>query len=220
VRRVRRFRRAGAVWAPAALALAACQSLGPGPLVRQQDAGLTRAHLTRVAVAPFTPALGDETASEAGAAAAALVAATLAERLAGAGFAVIAPGDVEAAFLTRGEPAPGTDATAAARLTGELGATAVAVGRVTRFRERVGSAAGATVAASVAFEVSVHEVPGGRRLWTGLFDETQPALSANVLRARQFPGGGTRWLTAQEVARWGAEVTADAIAARPEEPAP
>ena len=204
----------------AALALAACQSLGPGPLVQQQDAGLVRAQLARVAVAPFTPALGDEAASQAGAAAAALVAATLAERLTGAGFEVIAPGDVEAALVARGEPAPRVDAATAARVAGELGATAVVLGRITRFRERVGSAAGATVAASVAFDVSVHEVPSGRRLWTGRFDETQPALSANVLRARQYPGGGTRWLAAQEMAQWAAGVTADAIAARPEEPAP
>jgi hypothetical protein len=209
-------RHAGAASWLAAAALVACQSLGAGPLVRQQDAGLTRANLTRVAVAPFTPASGDE----AGAAAAARVAATLAERLAAAGIAVIAPGDVEAAFAARGEPATRADAATAARVAGELGATAVVLGRVTRFRERVGSAAGATVAASVAFDVSVHEVPGGRRLWDGLFDETQPALSANVLRARQYPGGGTRWLTAQEVAQWGAGLAADAIATRPEEPAP
>jgi hypothetical protein len=208
------------VWPLAALALVACRSLGPGPLVQQDDAGLTREQLRRVAVAPFTPSLGDEAASAAGAEAAALVSATLAERLAAAGFDVIAPGDVEAGFLARGEPAPGTNPSAAARGAAELGATAIVIGRVTRFRARVGSAAGATVSASVAFEVAVHETPGGRRLWTGRFDETQPALSANVLRARQYPGGGTRWLTAEELAQWGAEVTASAIAARPEAPAP
>jgi hypothetical protein len=41
-----------------------------------------------------------------------------------------------------------------------------------------------------------------------------------VLRARQFPGGGTRWLTADELAQWGAQVTAAAIATRRERTEP
>jgi len=203
-----------------ALALAGCAALGPGPLVQQQDEGLVAANLARVAVVPFASALRDEAGGSAGADAAAEIASALSEGLAGAGLDVVTPSDVAAAFAARGRPAPSSDPVAAAGAAQELGATAVVLGRVTRFRERVGSAAGATVAASVAFEVFVHEAPSGRRLWAGRFDETQPALSANVARARQFPGGGTRWLTAAEVARWGAGEAARAIAARPAEPAP
>jgi hypothetical protein len=215
-----RIRRLAGAALPLA-ALTACAALGPGPLVQQQDEGLVAANLARVAVVPLASALRDEAGGEAGADAAAEIAGALSEGLAHAGLDVVAPGEVGAALAARGVPVPSADAAAAARAAHEeFGATSVVLGRVTRFRERVGSAAGARVAASVAFEVFVHEAPSGRRLWAGRFDETQPALSANVARARQFPGGGTRWLTAAEVGRWGAGEVARAIATRPEEPAP
>ena len=50
--------------------------------------------------------------------------------------------------------------------------------------------------------------PGARRLWSGQFDETQQPLSENVLSASRYPGGGSRWLTAEELATWGARETA------------
>ena len=31
------------------------------------------------------------------------------------------------------------------------------------------------------------------------------AISANPLLARKYPGGGTRWLSAAELTRWGAD---------------
>jgi len=101
------------------------------------------------------------------------------------------------------------------RASADFGATAVAVGRVTRWREREGSAAGATQPASVAFEVSLYEAPSGRRLWTGRFDETQKSITEAILRARQYPGGGTRWLSTEEFARWGAKEVAKSILASP-----
>jgi hypothetical protein len=41
-----------------------------------------------------------------------------------------------------------------------------------------------------------------------VFNETQRPLSSNVLVASRYPGGGSRWLSAEELARWGAEETA------------
>jgi hypothetical protein len=38
---------------------------------------------------------------------------------------------------------------------------------------------------------------------TKVFDHTQVALSENALTAAQYPGGGTRWMTAEELAHWG-----------------
>jgi hypothetical protein len=69
--------------------------------------------------------------------------------------------------------------------------------------------------ASVAFEVSLHQTPTGRRLWTGRFDETQKSITEAILRARQYPGGGTRWLTTEEFARWGAEEVAKSMRSGP-----
>ena len=62
-------------------------------------------------------------------------------------------------------------------------------------------------------EVTVYEAPTARRLWTGRFDETQQAITEAILRARQYPGGGTRWLSAPEFARWGADEVAKSITA-------
>ena len=95
----------------------------------------------------------------------------------------------------------------------DFGATAVVLGRVLRYREREGSAAGSTRPASVSFEVTIYEAPTARRLWTGRFDETQQAITEAILRARQYPGGGTRWLSAAEFARWGADEVAKSIVA-------
>jgi hypothetical protein len=65
----------------------------------------------------------------------------------------------------------------------------------------------------VAFEVTLFAAPSGQKLWSARFDETQRALSENVLNARRYPGGGTRWLTAAELARWGAQAAAGAMPA-------
>ncbi len=137
---------------------------------------------------------------------AALVGNFIAEAIASQGIAAIAPNDVEMAFTGEGHPVPRLDARTAAQLASRtFGATAIVLGKVSRYRERVGSGAGATRPASVAFEISLHQVPTGRRLWTGRFDETQHSLSENIFRARNYPGGGTRWLSAAEFARWGAD---------------
>ena len=136
--------------------------------------------------------------------------------IAAQGVTVIAPSDLEGAFMGQGLPVPRLDPkTAAERAANDFGATAVVLGRVTRWRERDGSAAGATRPASVAFEVSLHQAPLGRRLWTGRFDETQKSITEDIFRARKYPGGGTRWLTTGEFARWGAEEIAKSMTSAP-----
>jgi hypothetical protein len=96
----------------------------------------------------------------------------------------------------------------------EFGATAIMLGQVSRYRDRTGESLGSSKAASVAFEVSIHSAPAGHRLWFAKFDETQRALLENVFNAQRYPGGGTRWLTAVELARWGAESAVDTLPAR------
>jgi len=99
----------------------------------------------------------------------------------------------------------------AARLANErFGAQAVVMGTVARYRERTGGAQ-ESGAASVWFEVSLYTAPEGEKLWSGVFNETQRQLSSNVLVASRYPGGGMRWLSADELARWGAEQTAAAM---------
>jgi hypothetical protein len=205
----------------AALGGLACAQagIGPRPVVAEQPFHVPTGSLGRIAVVPFypTPELGRgmPQGSTLGAADAADLVATFAtDALRAQGFAVVPPSDLLGAFVSQGRPIPRLDQREAGALAArEFGATAVLLGKVYRYREREGQALGATRPASVGFEVTLFDAPGGRRLWTSRFDETQQPITANVFNAQRYPGGGRRWLTAAELARWGADGTAKALAA-------
>jgi hypothetical protein len=215
------------LWAAALLAAlgTACEArtpmrIRPGPVVTASRAARSDEFMQKVAVMPFYPEASTgrsigETESVSWESAA-LVAGYFADALAGHGVMVIPPSDLEVAFSGQGLPVPRLDPkTAAERAANDFGATAVVLGMVTRWREREGSAAGATRPASVAFEAALHHAPTGRRLWTGRFDETQKSMTEAILRARQYPGGGTRWLSTEEFARWGAQEVAKSMVSGP-----
>lgn len=194
----------------AAMALLLVACAGPGPVVDATVHDVKDHAMRRVAVVPFspTPQLARDPGPEGigGIDAANLVARMVSEAFAAAGFDVIAPSDLIVAFEGAGQVIPRQDVAAnARRAASDFGATAVVIGKVMRYREREGSAAGALRPASVHYEVAIYGAPGGALLYTGRFDQTQQALSANPLLARKYPGGGTRWLTAAEMARWGAD---------------
>jgi hypothetical protein len=79
---------------------------------------------------------------------------------------------------------------------------------VYRYKERQGGELGATRPAGVGFTVTVYATSDARELWGARFDQTQVALSENLFEARRYPGGGSRWLSAAQLAQWGAEETA------------
>ncbi len=171
--------------------------------------------ITKVAIAPFALAerlIGTKAGELEAAVAAELLGNRFAEALLARGVEVIPPSDVavalEAAGITEKRLLPRQVATLAAR---EFGADAVLLGSLNRLVAREGSAAGATRAATVGFEVDLHAAPGAARLWTGNFDETQRPLTENLLDASRYPGGGSRWLTAEELLTWGAEQVAIAL---------
>jgi hypothetical protein len=141
-----------------------------------------------------------------------LVARQVSEALARRGVRVIPAEDVARVL---GPQALGADRwipLAVARTAhAEFGADAVLLGDAWRYVERSGEAAGTLRPASIGFEVTLYSAPGGQKLWSGVFDETQRALGENVLNAGRYPGGGTRWLTAEELLRWGATETATAM---------
>jgi hypothetical protein len=135
-----------------------------------------------------------------------LVANFFSESMADFGVPVAAPNEIARSFRGAGRPLPRLDPVEAATIAKrDFGAQSVALGRVLRYREREGSAAGSTNPASVSLEVTVYNVETGRRMWRGRFDQTQRSLTENILLARQLPSRGTRWLTAAELARWGTE---------------
>lgn len=212
--------------AGALLAGVACEStpaslgLRPAPIIPSQSFGLSQETLRKVAVVPFYPILPSGAPGASGSGAnwedASRLSGFFAEALAANGVAVVGPGDVETAFTGQGVPVPRLDPeTTATRCAQDFGATAVVLGRVLRWREREGSAAGSTRPASVSFELTIFEAPSARRLWIGRFDETQRSITEDIMRARQYPSRGTRWLTAAEFARWGADEAARAIVAVP-----
>jgi hypothetical protein len=183
----------GLTFAGCAQNLVQVRDIGPGtgePLV-----------LTRVAVAPF------RAAPRAGAAAlpadaTSLVASYVAEGFGTRGVDVIPYSDVAQAL---GSAEIGADlSTAITVARDKFGADALVAGTVYRFRNRDGQAMGSVNPSSVGFEVKIYRAADGKLLWSAIFDHTQVALGANALTAAQYPGGGTRWLTSEELARWGA----------------
>jgi hypothetical protein len=166
------------------------------------------APLQRIAVAPFavSPLLRQEEGGMESRVAAQLVSRYVTEALGARGVEVIAPDDVTATLADAGASQPAPLVLAAKR-----GADAVVTGEVTRWEEREGEAYGTFHAAAVGFRVTLRSAPSGRVLWSAEFDERQQPLGENVLRAGQYPGAGTRWLTAEELARWGAQETVGAL---------
>ncbi len=85
----------------------------------------------------------------------------------------------------------------------ELDVDFIFVGYLFRFEERIGSRIGADKPASVGFDVHLLRVKDGKRVWDGKFDETQQALSENLLKIGSFVRRGAAWLKAEELSSVG-----------------
>jgi hypothetical protein len=198
------------------LLCAACPK--PPPVVKQQTFSASPGSLEVVVVVPFYPRpdlLRSLASAGIGAEeVAALVTGFFGDALAAEGVRVVPASDLELAFSSQGRATPRRDPRAAAELAArDFGATSVVLGEVYRWRERSGEALGTDRPASVGYQMSLHQAPGGRRLWNSRFDETQRPLSADVRNLGRYPGGGSRWLTAAELARWGAAAAAESLVA-------
>jgi hypothetical protein len=168
--------------------------------------------VTKVAVTPFTiggdlARLGPENTRESPAEIAKLVTRYVSEALMARGVHVVPADDFRAALVeAQIDPAVPENRRPVANLAAfAFGADGVLTGVVTRYRDRTGQALAAANPASVGFRVMLLDAPAARRLWSGTFEETQQPINENLLNARRYPGGGTRWLTAEELARWGAD---------------
>jgi hypothetical protein len=94
---------------------------------------------------------------------------------------------------------PGADM-ARLRTIGEMVyADAVIVGRVERYRERIGNEWGAKSPASVAFVLNLIDIRRGDTVWSARFDETQKPLSENIFALGQIGERGIRWLSAEQL---------------------
>ena len=84
-----------------------------------------------------------------------------------------------------------------------LQADLVLVGAVWRFREKGTVEEMPDSPASVAFSVYLMEIAGGKRLWRNAFDGNQKTLSEDVLGGLKQIKMGLRWLSVNELARYG-----------------
>ncbi len=91
----------------------------------------------------------------------------------------------------------------AIQLGKELDVDFIFVGYLFRFEERIGSRIGVDRPASVGFDVHLLRVKDGKRVWDGKFDETQQALSENLLKMGSFVRRKASWLTAEELSSVG-----------------
>jgi hypothetical protein len=91
----------------------------------------------------------------------------------------------------------------AVQLGKELNADFIFVGYLFRFEERIGTRIGAEKPASVGFDVHCLRVRDGKRVWNGKFNETQQALSENLLKIGSFVRRKASWLTAEELSSVG-----------------
>ncbi len=84
-------------------------------------------------------------------------------------------------------------------------AYAVMAGYLFRFRERIGERYSVKSPASVGFDFHLIRVSDGCILWGGNYNETQRALSENILHIGTFLKRKGEWITAEEMAREGLE---------------
>ncbi|HVP28840.1 MAG TPA: hypothetical protein VMW35_06725 [Myxococcota bacterium] len=187
----------------ACLSAACALTLGCAPVLQERElpALADQGKISRVAVAPFTVREGVGGSD--------VAAHQVAQALSETGLQVVPPSDVATAMGASKSPPQADDAAGMARLAArEFGAQAILLGRVDRYRGLDGSSLGASSPASVSFNVTLVSAPSGEPLWKATFDETQHPLSDNVFNAFRYPDGGSRWLTAPELVRWGASAVA------------
>ena len=82
---------------------------------------------------------------------------------------------------------------------------AILTGYLFQFKERVGTSYSVESPASVSFSLFLVRVADRQIVWHGVFEETQQALSENILKIGAFFKRKARWITAREMAAEGLE---------------
>lgn len=96
-----------------------------------------------------------------------------------------------------------TTLSVAVRLGKALNADYVVVGIVWDYNDRVGSKLAASEPATVSFSAFLVDVAAEKRIWREKFSKTQQSLSDNLFKVTEFFQQGARWLTAEELGRYG-----------------
>lgn len=199
------------IYFPVVLLLAAACSFGPGNIQTRHSTDLESRRIRRIAVVP-PGVLGGTSrprlplGTTAGPTSAAEEAP---ETLARTVYSVMASmpnwqiiSDAEVREVSQSLPAS-SEASRLRKIGEMVYADAVIVGRVQRYRERVGDEWGAKSPASVAFALDLIDVRRGDVIWSARFDETQKPLSENIFAIGEIGQRGIRWLSAAQLAQEG-----------------
>lgn len=185
-------------------------SFGPGNLQSRHSSDLDARRIRRIAVIPPSLLRGEAPPPPAGrgafdARAERDTAETLARFAHSAlgdfpGWQIVAESEVREVAQT---VPPGVEATRLRQIGEMVFADAVLIGRVLRYRERVGDEWGARSPASVSFVLDLIDVRRGDVIWSARFDETQKALSENIFAIGEISRRGIRWLSADQLMQEG-----------------
>jgi hypothetical protein len=96
-----------------------------------------------------------------------------------------------------------------------VGADAALIGRIYRYRERLGRAFSAERPASVNFDLVLVRISDRQVLWYGNYDETQAALADNLFQLNTFIKRRAKWLKAEDLAAFGLEKLLDSFQKNP-----
>ena len=102
-----------------------------------------------------------------------------------------------------------TPRTLVRRLGKALSADLVIFGMVWRYRDFSANDGVPKQPASVAFALYLVDAGSGRRIWRGVFNETQEYVFNNMFKFTDRVKMGLKWLTADELARYGVKLTLD-----------
>jgi len=196
------------------LALAACVTTDE--LIDQRTYAPPGPALTRVAVIPFYAHRSYEGSSRLGGVSPELASERLTRQmidaLLAAGVEIVPVDEVANALEKVPRSTAVIDSLIFAEGAGQtLGATGILVGEVLRYRDARGATAEVRHPASVAFQVTLYEAPDGFKLWSGRYDYTQPPPQQQTGSSAHDAVLQKRWMTAQEIAKRGADAVAQAL---------
>lgn len=107
-----------------------------------------------------------------------------------------------------------TPRTLARKMGRATSADLVIVGTVWRYRQPGAIEGLPDMPASVAFAVYLVDVETGRRLWRGFYDGTQDIATNNLFNVSKRLKMGTRWLSADALARHGVDEALNPLSGR------
>jgi hypothetical protein len=178
----------------------ACSS----PIRVESLAAMSERPIHKLAVVPFEPQIPLTAGGPADEAATYVTSRVLESLSDQERFVVIPPGEVLHALGARGQSGlPSAPDEIGGSLAATFGVDALVFGQVRRFNKRTGGAKGASRPASVRFDMELRGEDGAL-LWRGVYDETQRSISEDLGSFSLAMSRGFRWVTAEELAGYGA----------------